>query len=459
MSFFRSPFSQDGTTTTTEETTSEEDAGVGHESAASHTINPIQKIKTVSSTSADDDPIALAESRRLNSDAEQLSNLMMHALLEEKAQSQALDFLNTHRPLPEGRRYRVDDREVQELARSKYQFIIEQFSGRGITSKAYSTDELKTTRDQYRQGIEALGKAHNEEEKLLTKGAKLNVLPAVLNRAPSALRQKFSSTKPSQPNLSAENVMKFAGSMAALPLVLQPFVGQHPILVSRFQRDFDYKGMLGKGGYGRVVKVENKLDGFEYAVKLIPLSTSRVNKIRLNGQPELEEVLKELRILARLEYAHVVRYYGGWLEFSVEPDALQLSNPPVIPLNRRLISSAMLNKKTHHLREHSATETDVISPHVSNVQPDDSVEILFEASTDAIDYDHSASREIVLDAPRRRTSAATMSSTRSHKSTTLGSIGDDEEVESIPRDDAVIGKRRQPFITANPAVSSFMDDR
>ena len=40
---------------------------------------------------------------------------------------------------------------------------------------------------------------------------------------------------------------------------------------SRYQEEFVEINRLGKGGFGSVFKVKNKLDGREYAVKKIPL--------------------------------------------------------------------------------------------------------------------------------------------------------------------------------------------
>lgn len=38
---------------------------------------------------------------------------------------------------------------------------------------------------------------------------------------------------------------------------------------SRFKTDFDSLGALGKGGFGQVVRAQNRLDGVIYAVKII----------------------------------------------------------------------------------------------------------------------------------------------------------------------------------------------
>lgn len=114
--------------------------------------------------------------------------------------------------------------------------------------------------------------------------------------------------------------------MTALPPLLQPLV-EHPMFdSSRYRRDFHQVGMLGKGGFGRVYHAVHRLDGLSYAVKQIPLSSSRIRKIQQQGQPGLNALLAELRILARLDHPNIVRYYGGWLECSMsETSATRLS--------------------------------------------------------------------------------------------------------------------------------------
>lgn len=72
---------------------------------------------------------------------------------------------------------------------------------------------------------------------------------------------------------------------------------------SRYTHDFEEIGVLGKGGFGEVVKARNKLDGIVYAVK----------KIR-HTEDKLSKILNEVMLLARLNHQYVVRYYVAWLE-------------------------------------------------------------------------------------------------------------------------------------------------
>lgn len=73
---------------------------------------------------------------------------------------------------------------------------------------------------------------------------------------------------------------------------------------SRYREDFTEESVLGKGGFGMVVKARKKLDGMIYAIK----------KINLRSQASLSEVLKEVRLLSKLSHPAVVRYYNTWYE-------------------------------------------------------------------------------------------------------------------------------------------------
>ncbi|EME42826.1 hypothetical protein DOTSEDRAFT_53823 [Dothistroma septosporum NZE10] len=81
---------------------------------------------------------------------------------------------------------------------------------------------------------------------------------------------------------------------------------------SRYANDFTDLGRLGKGGFGEVVKARNKLDGGVYAVK------------KIRQMPHLlEQVLKEVVLLNRLNHPYVVRYYSTWVENDVQDSPLE----------------------------------------------------------------------------------------------------------------------------------------
>lgn len=77
---------------------------------------------------------------------------------------------------------------------------------------------------------------------------------------------------------------------------------------SRYMNDFDEGVVLGRGGYGEVVKVRNKLDGRPYAIK----------KVR-SDPDKLSDILNEVWLLSRLNNQFVVRYFTAWVEEDYVP--------------------------------------------------------------------------------------------------------------------------------------------
>ncbi|CAL4232530.1 unnamed protein product, partial [Meganyctiphanes norvegica] len=74
---------------------------------------------------------------------------------------------------------------------------------------------------------------------------------------------------------------------------------------SRYTTDFEPIQCLGRGGFGVVFEVRNKLDENQYAVKRIPLPLK---------ESSAERVKREVRALAKLNHNNIVRYYNSWLE-------------------------------------------------------------------------------------------------------------------------------------------------
>ncbi len=80
----------------------------------------------------------------------------------------------------------------------------------------------------------------------------------------------------------------------------------------RYALEFLERGRLGKGGFGAVYKSVNRLDGHDYAIKKIYLSSD------VRNRRQLERVLREVKILAFLDHPNIVRYYQAWLEYAPE---------------------------------------------------------------------------------------------------------------------------------------------
>lgn len=75
---------------------------------------------------------------------------------------------------------------------------------------------------------------------------------------------------------------------------------------SRILSEFEMLKFLGKGAFGDVLKVRNKLDGRVYAIKRIELNP---RNRQLNRR-----ITREVKLLSQLNHENVVRYYNSWIE-------------------------------------------------------------------------------------------------------------------------------------------------
>lgn len=87
-----------------------------------------------------------------------------------------------------------------------------------------------------------------------------------------------------------------------------------PPRYSRYTTDFVEVGFLGKGGFGSVYHVRNRLDNVDYAVKKVVLKNEMFQKIQDGGIETFNRILSEVQTMAKLEHGNIVRYYGGWIE-------------------------------------------------------------------------------------------------------------------------------------------------
>lgn len=76
---------------------------------------------------------------------------------------------------------------------------------------------------------------------------------------------------------------------------------------SRYKNDFENPEKLGKGGFGSVYKVKNRLDGNLYAVKIIDFNSTSTDD-------ELRSISQEVNLLSKLNFPFIVRYYQAWVE-------------------------------------------------------------------------------------------------------------------------------------------------
>lgn len=82
---------------------------------------------------------------------------------------------------------------------------------------------------------------------------------------------------------------------------LRASVSMSPLL-SRFENDFEEIKSIGKGGFGKVVQVINKIDGRTYAIKKVKLTR------------HYAKIIQEVKTLSILEHKNIIRYYQSWIE-------------------------------------------------------------------------------------------------------------------------------------------------
>ncbi|XP_045610005.1 eIF-2-alpha kinase GCN2 isoform X2 [Procambarus clarkii] len=75
---------------------------------------------------------------------------------------------------------------------------------------------------------------------------------------------------------------------------------------SRVDKEYDFLKCLGRGGFGYVFKVHNKVDGQSYALK----------RIQLDQHVEMDrnKINREVKLLSSLNHENVVRYYTSWID-------------------------------------------------------------------------------------------------------------------------------------------------
>ncbi|KAG7364188.1 serine/threonine protein kinase [Nitzschia inconspicua] len=90
----------------------------------------------------------------------------------------------------------------------------------------------------------------------------------------------------------------------------KPWEVEHfPLSLSRYQREFQQISLLNRGGFGSVFHVVRKMDGCDYAMKLITFDSVGYSN------ENIQKVVREVQCLAKVsEHPNIVRYYTSWLE-------------------------------------------------------------------------------------------------------------------------------------------------
>ncbi|GAB7350704.1 hypothetical protein MBLNU459_g1261t1 [Dothideomycetes sp. NU459] len=377
-------------------------------------------------------------------------DILLHALLEERCVSEAVEELRNA-----GAQIEKHHPRVQALAAEKYSVISQTLTAYGVVERGLDSEQLSPLRQQYRDRLALL--SHNStasQTPLSDVMSHVNMSDALQRLAPiprggDDLERRLSRLAVTGPGL-------------AEPRMLRTILPIHPLLDStRYTRDFEEFGILGKGGYGTVFHVKHKLDGRPYAVKKISLGPNRLRRIQEKGQAEMDNILLELRTLARLDHPNVVRYYSGWIEYAslmaqtktenTGSNGQKLLEAPNSSSDDEITSS-------HRLKNNRASVPDIdiqfgedtVEGAEDEVGEDrfatqDEQDVLFEDSTGKTDVTTSDSQSL------KATITEGDSLHKMPSRSTIASVSEDSEVELISRSDPSSSDMSQSFTNGAPS--------
>ena len=411
----------------------------------------VAKIKTIDSTSPERPGEGIRDVAMLESGDS--SDWILHALLEERCLHDALaDFQKQDR----GREvYTRDHPEVQKLAESKYKFMAGTLGKHALVSlgPAEEDPESRAKRQAYRQGLDMVSSNSPQPGRpgLTSRPSSLVHFDASMrNLSLNSSRVLLPSSIPRYPPIQDAHLVHSSEAVAQLPPLVQPLI-DHPMFeFSRYLREFTEVGIIGQGGYGKVYHVKHKLDGSSYAIKKIGLNAGRVRRIKERGQAELDSLLNELRMLAQFDHPNIVRYFGGWLEYTMSPLL-----PPPAPLGRLMLEVPQASSGA----ERPGRELDNFRGSLARTDGrSGNVDVVFERSGGAVLGDLDEQEDLLAElkpqiqsSRKRRESAGTTASAQSKQSSTY-SMGDDDA------DDVVNIHHFAPATasdSSDPGLSSF----
>ncbi|RYP05057.1 hypothetical protein DL764_004076 [Monosporascus ibericus] len=212
-------------------------------------------------------------------------NMILASLLEDYYRTRAADYFNRAHP---GKNYTRQSPEVLPLAEQLFTRAGQALSSNGLLSSSSASSSLQSTRQQYLSGLDNLAAAG------LTPGAELL----------SPMRDLVMQS----PRLSL-----VPHPTSDLQLTVQsPFR-------SHYQANFEERGLLGKGAFGKVFRCYNPLDQKTYAIKKVRLSPKLSREFSEGRHGEMEDILREVKALAKLDHVNVVRYHATWIEQPHQP--------------------------------------------------------------------------------------------------------------------------------------------
>ncbi|KAJ8980157.1 hypothetical protein NQ317_014652, partial [Molorchus minor] len=148
---------------------------------------------------------------------------------------------------------------------------------------------------------------------------------------------------------------------------------------SRINSEFEFLQHLGKGAFGDVIKVRNKLDGGYYAIKRIQLNPK--------NKTLTKKIVREVKLLSRLNHENVVRYYNSWIETATIKEEIDSSSN----------SSSVEQKRPKVIRRDEFTLNDhnieALAPPIKNVEVSITYDSKSQAAFDGSSDDESSDED------------------------------------------------------------------
>ncbi|KAI4717366.1 kinase-like protein [Aureobasidium sp. EXF-10727] len=459
-SFFRSAadISSSREESTSDETSDESDSS----------DQQITRVRTLGSSTAAEEQSGPGASQALAEGSRSSSyhrDLLLHALLEERCYNEALEDLKA---VGIGTK---DHPRVQALAKEKYSRLSRQLGRYGLETGDLDSEQFGPLRQTYRDGLSVITRKsvdlQTPIEDILAQ-SQGNDLPGPLLRlmggeqsATIDMSRRFSDLAIAGSDLHAQPKLLGNGILPG-----------HPLLNStRYTRDFEEFGILGKGGYGTVFRCKHNLDGRHYAIKKIPLGPTRMRKIQENGQAELDHILVEVRTLARLEHPNIVRYHSGWIEW-----APLISNKQALEFNGHKLLEAPKETAEDDVSDNFDHNIPAIDVQFGYDEDDDDDDGPFEMSTGRTQRFATQQEEDIIFEDSRRSGPAT-SDTQSlqpgsysegallqkvQSRSTVASVSEESEVEVITRknepsessyDESSFSTNQQHHTSSSPSLA------
>lgn len=159
---------------------------------------------------------------------------------------------------------------------------------------------------------------------------------------------------------------------SATPLNVQsvwPLNDSASLSLSRYSRDFVELGFIADGGFGRVYRARNKLDGIEYAVKKVNIKFLTKNRVMSH--------LDEVKTFASLNHSNIVPYKAAWLEPSFGTGTNQanaIDNPKTKTTSTQKVEKPFLNIQSNEFEKAATfleTETETETKFSETTNEDD----------------------------------------------------------------------------------------